>query len=84
LLETLALDTADQILRRHGEAGKMQFARFHAFISQLVDVAADRHARLALLDHESAHASMRGLGRWIGLRKKQECVAVPRVGDPHL
>ena len=84
LLETLALDASDQILRRHGEIGEMQLAGFDAFVSQLVDVAAHRHAGCALLDHESAHAAMSRLRAGIGLGEQQKRVAVPRVGDPHL
>src|SRR5579871_912290 len=54
LLESFAFRSPDQVLHRHGKILEMEFARLHALVTKLVDIAAHGHPRRSLLDDEGA------------------------------
>lgn len=69
---------------RHREIVEENLAGVDSLVAELVEVAADGWAALALLHREQTDAGVGGLGTRIGLGGNGEHRAVARVGDEHL
>ena len=83
VLETLALDSADELVGIHAVILEGELGGVDPAIAKLLELAADPEA-LALLGKEEAHALVARLGVGVGLDQQSEAGAVDAVGNPGL
>ena len=84
VLEAAALDTPDEVRRRHRAVLEEELGRVHALVAELREGLDDSEAGVTLLDDEARHAAMARLGRRVGQREEGERVALAAVGHEHL
>src|SRR5574341_1326487 len=84
VLEAPPLDAADQVGRRDRALVEEELRRVHALVAELPDGLHHREARMPLLDDETGHPLVAGLGLRVGEGEERERVPLAPVGDEHL
>ena len=83
LVEALALLAADQVVGRQPVVLEHQLAGIDRLVAELLQLAADREARLLGSD-EHAHALVAWVRSRVGLYQQRKATAFDAVGDPGL